>query len=312
MAKKHDLIIQIDAYLRGQLTENDKNALEQTIATDPLVAQQLVQQKQHLEALDILLADDLTVKMNAWEAEIEAKQAPKKTGKFWILGFLSFILGGSILAIVLKNKKDTVSIPSQKASKSDTVLIEQKKAPKSILDTPQPSDSLPKNNLSPRKSQNPKPPISPSPPIAENAIWLKSFLDSSKVDLVFQVQEMEKDAANRSEKIDSILAEIYSLFPIKNYNKVIDLLKNEQNTEGGYLLAIAYFLKGDYDKAQDFFGALAKNTGFIKAETAEYYAALCALGKGQNTEAVALFKKMALDKEHPFSRKAQGVLLKLE
>ena len=117
MDKKGDLLIHIDAYLRGYLSDAEKKAFEQNMAADAALAKRVQQQRLHLEALEILLADDLTSKMQKWETETMPNNLNPLKG--WGLGFLGIVLLGA-LYIFMKPAKETISPSLQNNNSQDT------------------------------------------------------------------------------------------------------------------------------------------------------------------------------------------------
>lgn len=317
MNKKDALLIKIDAYLRGYLPNAEKKALEQQMATDADLAKRVEQQRRHLDALELLLEDDLKTKMQNWEADIEKEKYQKK-GKFFGGALFILIILGAFYVFSLKPKKQTGLPQVQDIRTIDSLNLEKKEPQKPVIDSILNKTIRTKPGTKPIKKLD-NTPQNPLQPLVENTNWIKDFLDSSKNDLITGVSEMEKEVTNRGEQSDTLIIQTYSLIQTKNYNKAINLLENKQNisnpdasgTEGGYLLAITYFLNNQYEKALPLFDVLAQDKGFFQAETAEYYATLCTLVHKNNVKTSQRLLKMANDKGHPFSEKAKIILKQL-
>jgi TolA-binding protein len=307
-----ELDIKIDAYLKGHLSESETAAFAQQMAEDKDVSKRVAQHKLHIEAMELLLEDDLRENMNTWDAEIEAQTTKTNNGKIW--GWALLILGVLTTLYITLRPKTKQEPPSIQNNLNIDNL--KNKAQKSLIEN---QDTL-KNPSLPPKNNDKTPPIQQlqqqkaAIPIAENTIWVKDFLNNSKEDLIAVVTDLE--AAQRSEKTDTVLKESYRFLKNKDYPNAIKTLKNTQNIdgtsrdnrEGVYALAMAHYLNNDYATAQPLFAKLANNQGFYQVETAEYYAALCKMAMGQMIEAKQQLTIIANDTQHPYSTKATTIL----
>ena len=62
-------IIKIDSYLLGQLSATEQAALESELVTNSALAEQVEQQRLHLQVLEIMVQNDLRQKLKTWETE---------------------------------------------------------------------------------------------------------------------------------------------------------------------------------------------------------------------------------------------------
>jgi tetratricopeptide (TPR) repeat protein len=313
MKKEEDnLLIKIDAFLKGHLSKEETAAFAQEIAEDTALSQRVAQQRVHLQALDLLLADDLRAKMNNWETEADT-YTDVDTGKKPLNGWT--IVGLSLGALTLLMLLYFLWIPqnkaampaNQQASQHDSLNIKQNDILKNNKDTLQ---KTPNSTIKPQK-QTPSvldTKLDTKKSVVEAQTLPKDFFITAHEDLAVVLTELENNQVRRGKEADTLIVESYRLIQQKYYVTALNTLKNAQNTEGVFARAIAYFFVGQYLEALPLFDSVAKDSGFAYAETADYYAALCLLADGQKQKAVEHLTKIAQDKGHAYSSKAQFVI----
>ncbi len=303
-----NLMMKIDAYLKAHLSKEETAAFEQDMAVDTALAQQVARQRVHLEALDILLEDDLRAKMKNWETEMGDKPFASNN---WKKGGLLIITIAVLLGLYFLFKpKNNIDLPNH-LNKKDSLILE-----KNNIDTLQikRNPSVPSQNEPPfpNKSELPSPPKSDAKkPIAKVQTLPNDLLETTNEDLALVLVDLENNTVRRDTQSNRLMSETYRLLKQKDYSKAINGLKNVSNTEGVFLCGIAYFLNGQYTKALPIFENLVKNDGFGRTETAEYYAALCLLANGQKQEGAQRLTKIATDNGHQYVHKAALTLKRL-
>ena len=300
-----ELMIKIDAYIKGHLSETESAAFAADIAADKDLAERVERQQLHLEALDILLEDDLRHKMKNWASEADGGNTNSSGWKTWGFGMGVIVVLAS-LYFLFKPKNDVISTSNQKTIQQDSLTIKQKEIEKSKIDTPptKPNPTIQQLKKTPTVSE-------PKKPIASAQTLPNDLLTPANDDLAMVLTELEKNEVRGGKETDSLLSESYRLIRQKEYTKAKNALKNVQNTEGAFIRAITYFLNKEYTKALPIFENLANNTGFNHNETAEYYGTLCFWANGQKEEAVQRLTKMAKDSEHQYANKAKTTLKQL-
>lgn len=87
----------IEAYLKGELPEEEKAALEKEIQTNPALALELQWQQIELDAMETLLENDLRSKVNQWLTDGDPPAAPQtpapppppRMGRLWAAALLA-------------------------------------------------------------------------------------------------------------------------------------------------------------------------------------------------------------------------------
>ncbi len=307
-----DLLIKIDAYIKGHLPEQEAQALAREIAANEVLAARVERQRLHLAALDILLEDDLRAKMQVWKKEKTTQSAlstKRKWLRFGALALLIFV--GLIGWFTLKTKTATLDTALTKNTDSlnnnKKILEDNKIKPTQKLDTP----SVPNQIIVPKTLKTPeKPSKTPQKPIASNNSTPFDFSETNDQLLAIAENRINQQIARGAEK-DSLVQEIVRFIKAKNYQNALILSEKLKDTEGGYLQGIIYFLAGKQDKALPFFQNLANQKGFEGADAAGYFAALCFIANGQKAEAVQRLKKIAAEADNDFSNAAKKVLQQL-
>ena len=309
--EKGDLLIKIDAYLCGHLSEAEEKALEQSIASDSTLEKRVEQQKKHLEALEVLVEDDLRSKMQIWENEKKDEIFSKKSQLLgWVILTIALCSG---LYFLLKPKNDITTIINlnQDTIKKDSLNAPVNQQSKTAVDT------LNLKIISPTKHPNNTPSF-PKPktqnklqPIVKNTNLPKDLLDSSKAEMLVMLSEIDMQIVRDNKNPNNTLFESYQFIKNKDYKTAIKILKDFSNTEGVFMLAMTYFLDGEYSQAQALFDSLAQNKGYYQSETVEYFAAVCTWANKQNVEAIQRFNDIANDGKHQFNIKAKKALDRL-
>ena len=302
-ANDNTLIIKVDAYLKGHLSAQESTAFAQEIAADKDLAAQVERQKVHLEALDILLEDDLRAKMTIWASENDENQN-NRTRKPWVFGLMGvFALIGLFFLLKPKNQVEQSASEPSKSRTNDSLSSDKNRPLKNEIDTLQ----IKPNSTSPTQKSTPS--VSkPQKPIAEVQTLPNEVLAAANDDIALVISELENNAFKRGKESDTSLSASYRSIRQKDYAKALNTLKNISNTEGVFARAMTYFLDGQFAKAWPLFETLAQNTGFDRSEMAEYYATLCLLANGQKAEAINRLKKIADDKGHQYESQAKKVI----
>jgi Anaphase-promoting complex, cyclosome, subunit 3 len=76
-----ELYEKIDAYLRKQLSAQEKNAFEAAIAKDEDLAMEVEIQRLYIDAGEVLIEQDLKEQVNNWKAEIKSSQDSTTTNE---------------------------------------------------------------------------------------------------------------------------------------------------------------------------------------------------------------------------------------
>lgn len=300
---------ELDAYLKGQLAAAQASELEKLIPTDKNLQFQMNQQKLHINALEVLLEDDLRKKMKGWEFETEASGLKKSTLKFSIYLALAVAVLAALF-FILKEKTTPITIPSKNSIAADTV--------KTLPTTPENKIVPPSQTEKLKQAQKPsKKDIVQNVEMAKEMPTVQSdIIENSKKDLMAMVSDLNtatlKGDNTPNNLEDSVLHANYKRIVNHNLGEAIKNLRNVGTTNAQWELAISFYLNGQFSEASPIFEKLSKQTGFIEQETCAYYVALCILAQGNKQTAKEQLTTIAKDTEHPYSEKAQDLLQKLK
>jgi hypothetical protein len=307
MAKDYKLIIKIDAYLKGHLSEEETTAFEKEMAVNTALSEQVARQRVHLEALDILLEDDLRAKLAIWSVETDHK--PRHTRQWKLCG-----IGLAIIAVLLvfyfwvQSKKEAIEPVNLKPNQQDSAILEKKETRQNSKDTlkTKPNPTIQKQKTPPSRLNRAVPSVlEAQKPIAATQTLPNDILTSTNEDLAAVLTDLENNMTRGNTSSDKLLAESFRLMRQKDYSKALNSLENVPYTEGSLTRAMAYFLNGQYAQALPIFETLANNKGFDRLEMAEYYTALCLFANKQKNEAQQRLTKIAADTGNQYSNKAK-------
>jgi hypothetical protein len=299
------LIFKIDAYIKGRLSATEMADFRNKIAENEAFAQQVARQRVHLEAIEILLADDLRDKMNKWELEDKPNRF---NWTYWGFGVLSMVVLGSFYFLFKPKTEDKKKIEAPKIN-TDTALIVPKVQ---RLQQLQPIKPIKLKVNPPNSFRNDSiVDIAKSDiiqPKELNDTLQNERLAEVNIDLLNKYNELLKANAFRTGRDTPYLNLASTVTDTKN----IDSLENQLKTQEIFFKAADLFFSKQYAEALPIFDKLAATNGFIYVERAEYFAAMCVyIQKRQKKEAVRRFKKIADDKEHEYTEQAQIMLKKL-
>lgn len=306
----------IQNYLDGKMSAAERQAFEAQMATDADLADEVGVHRLEREMMDILLEDDLSGQMQAWQKEKEHMQA--ESGRPWrfIIGTQTMRIAATIVVIVsigivllvLKLRRNESGYENSYADKTEQNdgSSPEKNIPPSI--DQQKEETQEKKNEAvadtPRKSaedqqqQNTK-----LIALAEefggtpdfSGIYIRSGEETkSRYDsaAVF-IQEKRYDAAI------GLLQTISNDNPETYLNAQLNL---------GYL----YFLKKNFKASIPHLERAAANRDFLYAEAADWYLSLAYLGNGQKAAALKKLDSILTDKEHTYYQKANQLKNQLE
>lgn len=297
-----DTLLRIDAYIKGHLSEKETADWARQIDANPVLAAQVESQRRHLMALELMLEHDFRAKMSDWDKEMLENEPKTRFPRWamWAIGLIGLLVATLIFYFFQRLTK-AVIVPPKTENINPIVDTIKEVIPNLEIQKPKSEIKIPKSEI--------QKPIKPIDIVENNS---NDILASSRQDLAVIVLDLENNANRTELQTDTLLKETYRLLREKNYFQAIKTAKNAPNTEGVFALGIAYFMSEQYNEALPIFEKSSKNEGFIRAEAAEYYAALCLLGTKQNAEAKRKLFKIADDKGHPLSEKAKLALKMVE
>gem|GEM_PF-1151226 len=227
---------ELDAYLKGQLAAAQASELEKLIPTDKNLQFQMNQQKLHINALEVLLEDDLRKKMKGWEFETEASGLKKSTLKFSIYLALAVAVLAALF-FILKEKTTAITIPSKNSIAADTV--------KTLPTTPGNKIVPPSQTEKLKQAQKPsKKDIVQNVEMAKEMPTVQSdIIENSKKDLMAMVSDLNTatlkgdNAPNNLE--DSVLHANYKRIVNHNLGEAIKNLRNVGTTNAQWNVEMA-------------------------------------------------------------------------
>ena len=299
-----NVLIKIDSYLLGQLSATEKTAIESEWTTNPTFSEQVEQQRLHLQALDIMVQNDLHKKLKTWETQNPADQTEvqrqldllnkEKTGdkkQVFKWGVLTLaVLWGLGLFFYFYQKKTT---PTETSPPKENGQL----TPPQVLNTPL---SIPTDSSTLQAPKLPKTTKKPN--------QLTTIAENYRLDLSTELLALE-DNLQRGDDLSDDLRTALDKIKDKKYRAAADLLHKIPETNADYpdisfLMAACHYLSNDYGKAVVVFKKLAADGGYIRSERATWWLALSHIGEKQDKKARVVLNKIIADPAHPFHAKA--------
>jgi len=265
---EEELFDNIDAYLQGELSAEEKAALERQMEKDQELAAAVEMQRLEHDAMEVLVEKDLRQKMASWsEGKKEENGDPprednrNKRGPWWIGILLLVLVVGffGIRQLGNQNQEDTAS-PA-----GDSTEIKTPVQPGNRDDAAPP----PREEPAPDETETP-PPVAdrePSPPPVETAPSNESnylALAENFLDDPYQGDARKGAPAGTDPAAADSLTQAAEAYETGNYARVLELAAGIEPFDSRYpdfreLAGLARFRQGNYDDAARTFRDLIDN-----------------------------------------------------
>ncbi|MCB0643357.1 MAG: hypothetical protein KDC44_17025 [Phaeodactylibacter sp.] len=309
---------QIEDYLKGRLSEEDRKQFEAALLMDAALSSEVALQRDLIAAtreLDVLqLRSAIRDSLATDTLPKKTHQKPRKPGSGWLnwLVLSLFLLGGAYLIYRAFNSNDTnpvhqdlsepKALPNDSTEKQFSEPLQMDR-PTSGEQDQKPAPPVAENKTTTRPAEKQAEPSTPNPELIALATELYREQPYS-----VQLKSADPDADK------SLLAQAEAAYADKDFRAVIGLLEKPEpgfETESAKLRAHALFQLGQYDQAAKAFQGLAK--GFYKYD-AQWYRLLALLPglPGTQKEVDALIKEILDNPTHAFRTKTEKVDVRIE
>lgn len=277
----------IERYLLGQMSPQERAALEAELSRNPLLAEQFAAQKLEHDAMEVLVEDSLRTRLQRW-----AKEYPLQKSKpwyrrqvLWLAAGLALVLGAFYFFWPSEDGRPGAPAPVAEAPAAPIPLQEDSAEVSPALSTPtQESAANPLATLAKKYTERP----TFKQTIVRNERETLSDMDSA-------YWALEKghysDALRRLRKIPP---------------------GNERYITAQHLIGEVHFANGAYAEAAPFLRKAASTADYLRKSTAEWQLALAYLHVGNAKAAFALLRQIKEDVEHPYYQQAQQLLQEIE
>lgn len=336
MDKDEALYYKLEDYLDGKLPEKERKEIENRIATDEQVAEQLALVRLERELAGLMVDDELEDKMERWSKEAEAQRMEEGNGlntnennspenykkrNNRLPGLLLVLLA---LAFVLWLLPPLFT--------SDTLPHEQTEEPGREGSTPiPPTTESTTKETAPTQPESPAyqdatedaSPSPPTPPVAEDGSAEENQAQQLALAMaasIFPIEDMSiRSITKEGNEGESPLEKGYRLMgegKLKEAQQALESISDENR--GLYLnarqyLAYVYFEQKNYEAAIPVFEELIR-IGYVDTEKMKWLLALSYLSAGkEEAKGLALLKEVAEnDGQNEFSQMAKDFLSSLK
>lgn len=282
----------IEQYLLNGMPSAERQQFEARLQIDDALAAQVKVQRIELDAIDVLVANDLRQRVQQWK-----KQKPQTKFRFWpwLLG-LGLIVGAASLRLW------------------QTAVEKPQSAPEQLQEEP----AQQKNGESEQQKLTPSAPSVPRLPQAEqkkttpSAIYLAAILqayDQPKLISSLRNAEAGQETSRYAQALQALQA--------GQYQQVLNLVEQMTPLEqenGLYLQAHAYFGLRRFDAAAQSFRQLREAQSISYLDAADWFEllSLLALSKAQDQSLMLRLQQIATDQEHQFHQAAKALIQTLK
>lgn len=308
------LYYKIEAYLKGALSAEERAAVEQEIASNPEAALELQLQQVELDAMEVVLENDLRSKASRWLAEDDAspppaapESAPPTSGKrrfpLWPVVMLGAV---AVLAVMVWrwNPSPSNGTPELEEKKTERPAVQNPDPPGPIADDAPPA--IPPPSTPPSDTRRP----AQSP--EKNAIFASavSFYEG------LSLSNVRKGGQNQAN--EDPLAAAARAYEQKQFRQVLALL-NEVPEGRSYAIrasemrAHALYQLKNYTESAKIFEAVAATDLPPFADRAQWNQLVCYawLYPASKAELQVLLSTILADEGHPYYEKAIELQTKL-
>jgi hypothetical protein len=309
--KNEQLYDQIEAYLKGALSAEERAAVEQEIASNPEAALELQLQQVELDAMEVLLEQDLRSKASRWLAEDDApppaapESAPPASGKRRFPLWPAVMLGAvAVLAVLIWQWKLSSGLPELEEKKTEQPAVQNPDPPGPIADDEPPA--IPSQNTPPPDTRPP----AQSPEKKAVFAAAGSFYEDLPLSNVRKGEPRQAD--------EDPLAAATRAYEQKQFRQALTLL-NEVPAGSSYAVRalelkahVLYQLK-NYEESAKLFAEVAAKRLAPFDDRAQWNQLVCyaVLYPASKAELQALLSAILADKDHPYHEKAIELQAKL-
>ncbi len=305
---------QIEAFIKGNLSPQEEQAMKEAIANDPELAELVNQHRIEHRSIELLLEDDLRGKLTAWKDEPEGNST---SGNYRILFILAGLITILLLLIVflLPQQADNGRLPSE-----EDATIEQTDKGASQNGDDQTPEAREKQNTEQQETSEPANKSSKPLPQANNdtkqpettnyiALVESAALSPS---WAFEDQDLRGDTETTAmEEIKTLIEENKqqeAITALKNITPEDELYWDAQNN-----LGYIYFQMENYEEAAKVFEKLVtEQSYYLFRENAEWHLLLAYLETDQKQKAKELLDILLEDKGHYYHEEVVKLAPKLD
>ncbi|MEQ1745626.1 MAG: hypothetical protein ABMA02_09380 [Saprospiraceae bacterium] len=294
----------IDDYVHDRMSASDRTAFEQALETDAELARRVEALRAEGKVLRLLRDERLMAQFEAWDKEaasekkIETEAKPPVFSNARMALVVAVLLGITVAAILFKwpgcfAEKPTETSPAPNSGKTETSPQQSPSDRQDVAQpTPQPDTPQPEN-----KNQ--------SPPSDRYAALAKRYYAGG--------DEFRETLSGRNDGEKSRLAQAVDLYEVGRYQEALPLLLQPDNVrlqEYLFLRAHTYYHLGRYPDALLDFRSFRQYEKSDYTYEAQWGEVLCLLHQmpASESDLRALLRPMISDIEHPYHKKAAGVV----
>lgn len=280
----------IERYLLGQMSTDERTALEAQLAADPVLAAKFARQQREHAALQVLVEDHLRTKLNNWKKQYPLRDSflHRYRIPLGIGGLLLLVALGVVLPFGQKKEPDTPKKsqqPTEQPIAQTTPLIP---SPDTLADTP-------------------LPPQKPSSRPPQYLAVAADFREPAR----FPTDNLRHDD-DTLDALDSALLDLSE----RRFGSGLARLRtigadHPRRLDAQYYQGLGHYAQGAFGKAVPFLKIAADIPDYLHAEQAEWYLTLAYLQLGQVQSCQARARQIAADDGHAHQERARELLERL-
>jgi hypothetical protein len=291
----------IDNYLEGKLNQNDLDAFEQALKTDPTLVRAIEVSRLEKKGIELLVETDLRAKLQRWKSEKEPQKPSNTEGiknyRYVYIGvFIATIL---FIGLYFFNQQKPINVSKPKNNDLDTLLKGQKSSPTSnpIINQTIPSET---------KEQKPIAKIKENP--MEKDDKTLAFVNS-----MYDKPDFSNSVRHTNKEISDTLKSLIEAWENNDFKQVISLSESIDKSNKNYyrsqeILGHAFFRLNQFDKAENTFKIITLSAKGQIIEDSNWYRLLCLIALKQNDDATILLNIILSNKNHTHFLDAKKLL----
>lgn len=303
----------IGAYLRKEMTNEERLKFEKKLSSDDYWAKKLLQYQEEEKVIELMIKEDLKSKIQEWDKEkISNKPNSVKSTRRNLFFFFMILLLMTLGIFYWAHSKNT-EIPKAKNNSKSIEKISPLESEEEInknqiiiQDTLENKKSIPNEKI---KKPSKQPIVTTTKETTNNKQKLTTLLAMSYDQITFGDYQERSNQNNDEQSLNEALLH-FKQNQYKSGCKILTelLLKDPTNLDLQYYLAAGFYNQKEFKKTISNLDNLMLEPNYLYIEQVEWILTSSLAYSGQMKKSIVILKRISSDPEHAYHEKAVNLL----